>query len=642
MIFNINKSLGSRIVFYVLLICSFIFVLSVSVIYIFSKNSLEETTKANALSLTQNTVYQTSEAILLTEKIIDNYTWIIENNKLTTDSIFSITKLIVKNNPEILGCAVAFQPDYYNSKGRYFAPYSYRENDTIKSIQLGNESYEYFVMDWYQIPTTIGEPYWTEPYFDAGGSNALITSFSTPFYTTTQGNKILSGVITIDLCLTKLTEIVSKVSILESGYASVLTRNGTFVTHPNQSLILNQTIFSYASELGSPELRDIGRKMQAGETDFVSVELEGIDWLISYTPLPSSNWSLAVVFPRDEMYAPLRGITITLILLIAIGLFLLTAMISKIVQDQIAPLHVFANSALEIANGNFETQLPKIETEDEMKDLAASFDHMQQELKKYITNLKETTSAKEKIESELRIAREIQMGMIPKIFPPFPNVKQIDLYAMLEPAKEVGGDLYDFFMIDAKNMCFAIGDVSGKGVPASLFMAVTRTLLRSIAPNQKSTAAIVNALNKSLALGNESSMFVTFFIGIINIDTGKINYTNAGHNPPVMMRAGGSLKFFEITKDIPIGLFEDFSYQEKETHLEPHDKIFLYTDGITEAENNKEELYSEEQLMRCLSIHIREEPKSLIHHVATNVQEHVANHIQSDDLTMLSIIFNGK
>jgi sigma-B regulation protein RsbU (phosphoserine phosphatase) len=145
---------------------------------------------------------------------------------------------------------------------------------------------------------------------------------------------------------------------------------------------------------------------------------------------------------------------------------------------------------------------------------------MQKDLKSYIEHLKETTSAKEKIESELRIAREIQMGMIPKIFPPFPDIPEIDIYAMLEPAKEVGGDLYDFFLIDDKHLCIALGDVSGKGVPASLFMAVTRTLLRSVAPKQRSPKVIVDALNKSLSLKNESSMFVTFFLGIINIETG--------------------------------------------------------------------------------------------------------------------------
>lgn len=635
--FNINKSLGNRIVFYVLLICTFIFILSVSVIYTFSKQSLEKTTKANALSLTQNTVLKTSEVILLTETIAKNYLWILENNQYSADSLMQLTHRIVDENPKILGSAIAFEPSFFEAKGRYYAPYSFRRENQIETIQLGSENYEYFVMDWYQIPMTIEEAYWCEPYYDEGGANALITSYSLPF----KINNSYAGVLTIDLSLNWLTDIVSQVSILETGYAAVISRNGTFVTHPDKELIMNQTIFSYAKELESEELRSIGRDMQIGNTDFVSLKLNDLDWIISYTPLPSSSWSLAVVFPRSEIYAPLRGITTTLIVLIVIGLLLLSLMISKVVSDQLQPLRLFANSAHEIAQGKFDVELPNIETEDEMKDMEESFEHMQSELKEYISNLKNTTSAKEKIESELRIAREIQMGMIPKIFPPFPNIQEIDLYAMLEPAKEVGGDLYDFFMIDDTHLCFAIGDVSGKGVPASLFMAVTRTLLRSVAPKQHSPSFIINSLNKSLSFGNESNMFVTFFLAIIDTKTGVVRYSNAGHNPPVLMKAGGQIEFLEITKDIPVGLFEEFNYQEKELHLNHNDKLFLYTDGITEAENSMEELYSEERLMKCLSIYIREQPTQLIAHVASDVAEHVSGNIQSDDLTMLSIIYNG-
>jgi sigma-B regulation protein RsbU (phosphoserine phosphatase) len=295
-----------------------------------------------------------------------------------------------------------------------------------------------------------------------------------------------------------------------------------------------------------------------------------------------------------------------------------------------------------VAGGNFDAALPEITTKDEMKDLHDSFVHMQKDLKKYIDNLKSTTSAKEKIESELRIAREIQMGMIPKIFPPFPDLIEIDLYAMMEPAKEVGGDLYDFFLIDDRHLCFAIGDVSGKGVPASLFMAITRTLLRTVAPNQHSPREIVGILNRSLSQGNESSMFVTFFIGILNVDTGHLKYVNAGHNPPAIIHAGGKIETFEITKDIPIGLFESFDYEEKDRYLLKDDRIFLYTDGITEAENWDQELFTEERLLQSLSSAKTLEPVEIVMSVARDVVIHVNDYLQSDDLTMMCIIYRDK
>jgi sigma-B regulation protein RsbU (phosphoserine phosphatase) len=639
---NINKSLATRIVFYVLTLCVALFIISLSVFYFFSKKQIEEMTFKNAEALANNTVYKTEQVLNPITKITNNYLWIIENSVLEPDSIYAITRRIVENNPEVLGSAIAFEPNFFKEKGKYFSPYSFRENGAIKTMQLGNADYEYFIMDWYQIPMELKKPYWTEPYYDTGGGNALMTTYSVPIFRKVNGERRAVGIITMDLALDWFTDIVSGVKILETGYASVISRNGTFITHPNKAWIMNQTIFSVAEELKNPELRDIGREMQKGKSGFVSSTLRGIKRQMYYTPLPSSGWTLAVIFPKSEMYKPLRSISITLIILVAIGLSLLTFIVVRIVSVQLKPLGKFARSAHEVAGGNFDAALPEITTKDEMKDLHDSFVHMQKDLKKYIDNLKSTTSAKEKIESELRIAREIQMGMIPKIFPPFPDLIEIDLYAMMEPAKEVGGDLYDFFLIDDRHLCFAIGDVSGKGVPASLFMAITRTLLRTVAPNQHSPREIVGILNRSLSQGNESSMFVTFFIGILNVDTGHLKYVNAGHNPPAIIHAGGKIETFEITKDIPIGLFESFDYEEKDRYLLKDDRIFLYTDGITEAENWDQELFTEERLLQSLSSAKTLEPVEIVMSVARDVVIHVNDYLQSDDLTMMCIIYRDK
>ena len=259
-------------------------------------------TYKNARAITQNAALKTGEVLFSTEKILNNYKWLLEHRELKRDSILGLTRLIVQNNPEILGCAIAFEPNFFPEMGRYFSPYTYRNKDSLISFNLGSIDYEYFVMDWYQIPTTIGKPYWTEPYFDSGGSEKLITTYSAPFYH--RGGEKLIGTITLDLSLEWLTDIVSSVHILKTGYAAVISRNGTFVTHPNKELIMNQTIFSYATELGNPELREIGRDMQAGNGGFVSHNLQGTNRMIYYTPLPLSKWTLAVIFTKSEMYAP--------------------------------------------------------------------------------------------------------------------------------------------------------------------------------------------------------------------------------------------------------------------------------------------------------------------------------------------------
>ena len=231
--------------------------------------------------------------------------------------------------------------------------------------------------------------------------------------------------------------------------------------------------------------------------------------------------------------------------------------------------------------------------------------------------------------------------MIPHIFPPFPQLKQIDLYALLESAKEVGGDLYDFFLLDEKNLCFAIGDVSGKGIPASLFMAVTRTLLRSLAQKEKETSAIVSEINATLCQNNDSNMFVTFFIGILDTSTGELRYCNAGHNPPLLIKKEGNTSFFEITKGIPLGLFSEFIFKEQITKLSGGDKLFLYTDGLTEAENWNKELFSDNRLLSVLQNYHANTPENLVKGVLEAVNQHVNGNEQSDDLTMLTILFKG-
>ncbi|MDD4821895.1 MAG: SpoIIE family protein phosphatase [Bacteroidales bacterium] len=639
--FNMNKSLSLRIAVYVLSFCMLLFLLVLLVFFFFSRKQIEEMTLKNAEIITSKSAMDVERTILPIIRVAQNYKWILENKQQSSAELYEMTRQVVENNPDVIGSAIAFEPNFFEKEGLYFSPYSYRENDSIKSMQLGNASYDYFYMDWYQIPVATGKSGWSEPYHDTGGGNSLMTTYSVPFYKNVNNEKKIAGVITFDLSLNKFTDSVSSLKILETGYATVLSANGTFVTHPKKELIMNQTIFSYASEINNPELREIGRIIQKENSGYVSSTLNGVERMLYFKKLSSSNWSIAVVFPKSEMYLPLHKISIILIVLVCIGLLLLAVIVSKIISRQIIPLRHFAGSAREIAKGNFSNQLPLIKRNDELKDLHNSFEYMQRKLTQYIEDLKQTAIAKEKIESELRIAREIQMGMIPKIFPPFPNLIEIDLYATLHPAKEVGGDLYDFFMLDENHICFAIGDVSGKGVPASLFMAVTRTLLRSVAPDQMTTRGIVNSLNKSLSTNNDSNMFVTFFLGIIELNTGIMTYTNAGHNPPVLIHPNGEVKAFEMTKDIPVGVFETFEYEEKTLRLSDNDKLFLYTDGVTEAENKEEEFYSEKRLITMLSKNYSLTPKDLISVVSGDVALHVNENEQSDDITMLSIVYYG-
>lgn len=636
--FNFKKSLTWRIVFYVLTLCALIFLGSLTLFYLFSKKQLEQITYKNTTFITENTVLKIEQILTPIMKIAHNYKWMMLQVRNNPDSIAALTQKLVASNSEIMGSAIAFVPNYFPQKGTYFAPYSFKSGDSIHTIQLGNENYDYFYMDWFQIPTSIQKPYWTEPYYDTGGANALMTTFSIPITIDSDRVHTTIAVLTVDLALDWFTEIVSAVKVLESGYASVISKAGTFITHPKKELIMNQTIFSYAKEQENEELREIGRDMQTKKNGFANSTLNGVHRMIYYTSLPSSNWTLAVVFPKSEIYLPLRKITIILIVLIVIALSLLTIIISKVIQNQLFPLTLFSRSARQIATGDFQAPIPLIKTQDELLELHDAFHYMQENLTHYIESLKKTTSAKEKMESELRIAREIQMGMIPKTFPPFPNRKEIEQYASLTPAKEVGGDLYDYF-IDHDKLYFIIGDVSGKGIPASLLMAVTRSLFRSITLHYEEPASILINLNNSLAENNDSNMFVTLFLGILHLNTGVLQFCNAGHNPPVMIHQNTG--FLDLIPNLPLGLMEGFQYKQQELIIEKGTTMLLYTDGLTEAENHDQKLYGETRLLKLVSEIKNISIQGFVETILDDVKSHVETAEQSDDLTLLAIKYHG-
>jgi len=291
-----------------------------------------------------------------------------------------------------------------------------------------------------------------------------------------------------------------------------------------------------------------------------------------------------------------------------------------------------------IASGNLEVPVELVSDKD---TLGKALDKMAKDLKSYIATIEETTAAKERIESELRIARDIQMGTLPKIFPPFPDRSEFEIYATLEPAREVGGDLYDFFFIDDDHLCFAVGDVSGKGVPAALFMAISKTLVKMKATEGLTSDEVLTRINQDLSVDNPSLMFVTLFLGILNIRTGELVYSNAGHEPPYVIRDNGDIEPLELTGGVMLGVEEDFVYQSERIVLKEGETLFLYTDGVTEAMDNDDQLFSDARVQKTLARLKQREIKDILHGVRSEIETFTQGSPQSDDITMLALRFYG-
>lgn len=319
-----------------------------------------------------------------------------------------------------------------------------------------------------------------------------------------------------------------------------------------------------------------------------------------------------------------------LVLVVLVGLFILFLSCYSTIRKLTKPLTDMSESALSIARGNFNTLLPDIKYDDEIRHLRNSFDYMQHSLTEYIENLKKSTAENERFESELTIASDIQMAMLSSDFPENDN---LGLHAMLKPAKEVGGDLYDFFLMDKDTLYFAVGDVSGKGVPASMFMAITRSAFRFIAKTGAPMNDVVSQINNSLCDGNDSQLFVTMFVGRLQLSTGTLEYCNAGHNPVIV---NGS--FLPVKANLALGLMADFPYQLQTVKLDAGSRIFVYTDGVTEAERADKEQYGEKRLLeRIRSLKQSCTDKHICESVMESVHDFASGNAQNDDITVLSI-----
>jgi sigma-B regulation protein RsbU (phosphoserine phosphatase) len=377
--------------------------------------------------------------------------------------------------------------------------------------------------------------------------------------------------------------------------------------------------------------------MIRGESGFVHYQsLVGFKSWMYYAPIPSTGWTLAVVFPEAELLENVRKLSMTMAAMGFSGILLLTLAVIGIAKAIIRPLQILTAATDQIASGNFDVALPTVRSNDEVGILTRDFQAMQASLKEYIKNLTETTAAKERIQSELKVATNIQASLLPRIFPPFPDHPEFDIYASMVPAKEVGGDFYDFFFIDEKNLCFLIADVSDKGVPAALYMMVAKTLLKTEGQRLGEPDKMLNSVNRILASDNETCMFTTVFCAILDITTGDVSFANAGHNPPLIIDSAG-VRYLSLKPGLMLGAMAETVYATERFTLEKEGILFLYTDGVTEAKSPEDELYGEERLLKALQAAPQEGLANLIHYISSEVAHHASGAPQSDDITMLAI-----
>ncbi|EIC30449.1 SpoIIE family protein phosphatase [Methylomicrobium album] len=634
-----KNSIVTRLVSVIVFFSVVIFAAALGYNYERSRAMLQQELESNARSLALSLVNRVEIQLKAVSKVAEGVARALETGNYSEEALHALLRTTVENNPEVYGASISFEPFAFSPKTRLYAPYYYRKNGKIAYDRL-ERSYQqvpYLFWDWYQIPRELGSPEWSEPYYDEGAGNVLMTTYSAPFYREANGSQRLRGIVSADIALDALTDLIASVKILKTGYTAVLSRNGMILAHPLKDAIMNETFFSIAEARNDPALRSLGQKMIRGESGFVHyTSLVGITSWMYYAPIPSAGWTLAVVFPEAELLENIGKLSMTMAAIGLVGIVLLMLAVVLIARAIIGPLQSLTEATGRIASGNFDALLPKVNSHDEVGQLTRDFQAMQTSLKAYIKNLTETTAAKERIQSELKVATQIQASLLPRLFPPFPDHSEFDIYASMVPAKEVGGDFYDFFFVDEKNLCFLIADVSDKGVPAALYMMVAKTLLKTEGQRLGEPDKILFSVNNILAADNENCMFTTVFCAILDITTGEVRFANAGHNPPLIADARG-VRYLAPKPGLMLGALADTVFVTERLTLDQDGVLFLYTDGVTEAKSSEERLYGEERLLKALQSAPRQPVADMIRYISADVAGHVHGASQSDDITMLAV-----
>lgn len=640
-----TRSLGAKMTLFVVVGTGLVLALVILLNYMVSRQIVRNNAERAAQDRAKTVARELELELRAVAEITETQALFLTNAHFEEQTLLALLRGVVENQEEIYGSAVAFEPHAFRPDLKAFAPYYHKSPDGVRFVQLGTESYDYFHKGWYEEPEKLKRPVWSRPYFDEGGGDVIMTTYSHPFFAVKPNGSqgVFRGVVTADVSVSWLTKRISSARVGTSGYCFLISREGTFLASPDPKLVLRQTIFSVARTLEQPQLEKIGKRMLREPSGFVHVgtALKGQDSYLAFVLLPSTGWSLGMVIPTSELFAEVTRLHTLSAILAGAGVCLLLLASLAVTRTVTKPLKQMASATARVAHGDLDIDLSGVTSRDEVGVLATAFTQMTVDLKKHIRELRTTTAAKERMEGELSAAAGIQRSMLPSKFPPFPDRRELDVAAVMEPAKQVGGDFYDFFFTDPHHLCFTVGDVSGKGVPASLFMAVTRFLIRSLAREGLPPGKLLTRLNRELAQDNDSCMFVTVFCGLLDVTTGELRYSNGGHDPGLVLGTTGKVMELRRPDGPALGLVDDATYVMNEKVIQKGETVFLFTDGVTEAQNTREEQFSGARLLRTCSGFQGTSVREIIDCVLGAVKSFSDGAPQADDITMIAVKFNG-
>ena len=510
---------------------------------------------------------------------------------------------------------------------------------------------------WYKGAIEKGDVFFTGVEYDTFTKKTELIC-AAPVY----NNGKIVAVVGADLFLDSISDYVNK-SSQEGAFVCVINDSGHVIFSPETSGTFKVESADTAKDLRESDNKDLADFIKSAykeRTDLKTITIDGSEMYICGAPVENVGWTIVSVVDKKLTHQPTEkmlseydrvndeaqdvfsdGIkmserTTLILIFVVLSVGLATAM--YIANKIVKPVEHMTRRIQDLSGDDIRFKMEDIyRTNDEIELLAEAFDELSEKTVNYINEITEITKEKERIGTELELARKIQANMLPNLFPAFPDRPEFDIYATMKPAKEVGGDFYDFFLIDDDHLALVMADVSGKGVPAALFMMMSKILVNNYAMLGRSPAQVLEMTNKTICKNNEEEMFVTIWLGVLEISTGKLKAANAGHEYPVIKSSDGKFELVKDTHGFVVGGFEGQKFKDYELTIEKGGTLFVYTDGVVEATNSEEKLFGSQRLVDALNISPESAPQELLETVKKQVDEFVGKSAQADDLTMLSV-----
>jgi len=583
----LNKSTHTSLI---IIIAAAVLLQTISAVqYYYTHNLLADELEKRAESEMTTKAVIVKNALNLAENSLNGHIWDMKLNIAYPDSMYNVEEWVLRSHPNLLGCGIAFVPDFYPEKGRLYEPYVYRQHggqgqEVFVKKQVGGPDHDYTLSGFYKVTMKRNTTFWSYPYYD-NITNSQIVTFCRPIH---NEKKDIVAVFGLDIDVKWLGDTLNYRHIYPSSYNFLLTETGQLIAGPQHESDQKREEMEHIIRLINDSTVQKSLSNSGRSTVLPIEDSDGDKGLVFYANFKGNpKWQIALVCYDKEVYAKLNTMRWTTGILMIVGLLVLGLMISR-----------FAKNDRKLHQANLE---------------------------------------KERIGGELRVASQIQQSMLPHSHILHDDVS---IFGSLVPAREVGGDLYDYFIRDEK-LFFCIGDVSGKGAPSAMVMGVIHSLFRAFSAHENNPAHIMQAINEVSCQGNDSNIFVTLFLGVLDLPTGLLRYCDAGHDAPMML-ADGQCSMIDVNPHLPVGVFDDVKYGIQETKLEPNITLFLYTDGLTEAKNIERKQFGIKRVEEVLAANSGLHPEQLLESVRMSVHEFVGDAEQSDDLTMLAIRYTPK